>query len=88
MPDKAGWPASATLRDQGNTPSGSQPKRWLGLVRCSRRRPRVRIVNVSSREASLTDLRDGMPGYHVSGGRPIADGPTGGFFQDHQHLPW
>jgi NAD(P)-dependent dehydrogenase (short-subunit alcohol dehydrogenase family) len=137
MADKAGWPASATLRDQANTPSSSQPKRRLGLVRCSRRRPRARIVNVASREASLTDLGHGMPGYHVStvalnaltralaaelrdecilvdavspswtatdmrvsGGRPVADGaasilcgatlddgPTGGFFQDDQHLP-
>jgi len=111
----------------------------LALLPLLRRSPRARIVNVSSREASLTDMGAGMPGYHVgkaalnaltrtlaaelrderilinavspgwtatdmggSGGRPIADGaasilwgvtlgddgPTGGFFQDGQPLPW
>jgi NAD(P)-dependent dehydrogenase (short-subunit alcohol dehydrogenase family) len=111
----------------------------LALLPLLRRSPRARIVNVSSREASLHDMGAGMPGYHVgktalnaltrtlaaelrdgnilvnavspgwtatdmggSGGRPIADGaasilwgitvgddgPTGGFFQDGQPLPW
>ena len=111
----------------------------LALLPLLRRSPRARIVNVSSREASLTDMGAGMPGYHVgkaalnaltrtlaaelrderilvnaaspgwtatdmggTGGRPIADGaasilwgvtlgddgPTGGFFQDGQPLPW
>jgi NAD(P)-dependent dehydrogenase (short-subunit alcohol dehydrogenase family) len=111
----------------------------LALSPLLRRSARARIVNVSSREASLTDMGAGMPGYHVgkaalnaltrtlaaelrdegilvnavspgwtatdmggSGGRPIADGaasilwgvtlgddgPTGGFFQDGQPLPW
>ena len=103
------------------------------------RSPHPRIVNVSSREASLTEMGAGTPGYHVtkaalnaltrtlaaelqadrvlvnavspgwtatdmggSGGRPIGDGaasivwgvtlpddgPTGGFFEDGQPLPW
>jgi NAD(P)-dependent dehydrogenase (short-subunit alcohol dehydrogenase family) len=111
----------------------------LALLPLLRRSPRARIVNVSSREASLTDMGGGMPGYHVgkaalnaltrtmaaelrderilvnavspgwtatdmggSGGRPVVegaasilwgvtlgdDGPSGGFFQDGQPLPW
>jgi len=103
------------------------------------RSPQARIVNVSSREASLTAMGGGKPGYHVSktaqnaltrtlaaelhdrsilvnaispgwtatdmggrGGRPVADGaasivwgvtlsedgPSGGFFEDGQPVPW
>jgi NAD(P)-dependent dehydrogenase (short-subunit alcohol dehydrogenase family) len=37
----------------------------LALLPMLRRSARARIVNVSSREASLTDMEGGMPGYHV-----------------------
>jgi NAD(P)-dependent dehydrogenase (short-subunit alcohol dehydrogenase family) len=111
----------------------------LALLPLLRQSSHGRIVNVSSRAASLATMGAGQPGYHVtkaalnaftrtladelrpegvlvnaispgwtatdmggSGGRPIAEGaasivwgvtlsdngPTGGFFQDGESLPW
>jgi NAD(P)-dependent dehydrogenase (short-subunit alcohol dehydrogenase family) len=111
----------------------------LAFLPLLRQSSRGRIVNVSSRAASLERMGAGQPGYHVTkaalnaltrtvadelraegvlvnaispgwtatdmggrGGRPVAegaasivwgvtlpdDGPTGGFFQDGEPLPW